>query len=421
MARKKWSRLDNAALIFPAIMRHNWNNGFRIAITLNEDVDREILKMALKDLRKRFPSFYVSLHSGFFWYYLEEMDGNIPVEDDYAYPLTPMSRSWLRKSCVRVLVYRKRFAVEFFHSVTDGTGGLIFAKNLCARYLEIKHGIEIPHKEDILDIEEEQKAEELEDAFQRVGARIAYNEKEKDAYHVSGTPEPDNFRHLITGILDTRTLLDKAHEYNCSLTVFTAAVMVECVRVLQAREKALRDHRPDTVQIAVNLRKCFPTKTLRNFALAVNIGIDPRLGEYSFAELCTELSHQLSLKTSRQRLSGMVSANVQPARNLAVRMLPLFLKNTVMRMVYLMRGETKGSLNISNIGVVKLPEEMEAYVSRVEFIIGVQYTYPNNASVTSYNGKTYINMIRSIKESELERLFFSRLVEMGVPVSIESN
>ncbi len=30
-------------------------------------------------------------------------------------------------------------------------------------------------------------------------------------------------------------------------------------------------------------------------------------------------------------------------------------------------------------------------------------------------------MIRNIKESELERRFFSRLVELGVPVFIESN
>ena len=39
----------------------------------------------------------------------------------------------------------------------------------------------------------------------------------------------------------------------------------------------------------------------------------------------------------------------------------------------------------------------------------------------SYGGKTYINMIRNIRESELERRFFSRLVELGVAVEIESN
>ena len=30
-------------------------------------------------------------------------------------------------------------------------------------------------------------------------------------------------------------------------------------------------------------------------------------------------------------------------------------------------------------------------------------------------------MIRGIQESELERLFFSRLVELGIPVEIEDN
>jgi len=57
----------------------------------------------------------------------------------------------------------------------------------------------------------------------------------------------------------------------------------------------------------------------------------------------------------------------------------------------------------------------------MEFIIGPQRSYPNNCSVLSYGGRTYINMIRNIRESELERRFFSRLVDLGIPVEIESN
>ena len=34
---------------------------------------------------------------------------------------------------------------------------------------------------------------------------------------------------------------------------------------------------------------------------------------------------------------------------------------------------------------------------------------------------TTVNMIRNIRESELERRFFCRLVELGIPVDIESN
>ena len=64
---------------------------------------------------------------------------------------------------------------------------------------------------------------------------------------------------------------------------------------------------------------------------------------------------------------------------------------------------------------------MRPYIERMEFIIGPQRSYPNNCSVLSYGGRTYINMIRNIHESELERRFFSRLVDLGIPVEIESN
>ena len=92
-----------------------------------------------------------------------------------------------------------------------------------------------------------------------------------------------------------------------------------------------------------------------------------------------------------------------------------------MRFVYSRRGESKGCINVSNLGLVRLPAAMEPFVRRMEFIIGTQRSYPNNCSAATYGGETYINMIRNIRESELERRFFSRLVELDVPVLIESN
>ena len=124
---------------------------------------------------------------------------------------------------------------------------------------------------------------------------------------------------------------------------------------------------------------------------------------------------------TRQNMAGMIAANVQPQQLVPLRLAPVFLKNLVMDGVYRRSGESGGSLNISNLTTLPLPEEMRLYVSRMEFIIGPQRSYPNNCSVLSYGGKTYINMIRNIRESELERRFFSRLVELGIAVEIESN
>ena len=92
-----------------------------------------------------------------------------------------------------------------------------------------------------------------------------------------------------------------------------------------------------------------------------------------------------------------------------------------MRIIYNRRGESKGCINLSNLGVINLPAPMVPWVERMEFIIGTQRSYPNNCSVTTFREATYVNMIRNVRGSDLERRFFSRLVELGVPVQIESN
>ena len=419
--RKQWYRLDNAALIFPAVMRKNWNNVFRVSVTLKDTVDPGLLSRAAAELLPRFPAIFVRLRTGFFWYYLETVAEAPKVEEDYAWPLTPMSRRKLRKCCIRILYYQNRIAVEFFHSVTDGTGGMAFLQNLAARYLTLKEGLTIPAEGNIADPGEPPKAEEVRDCFQLCAAKASVSRAEENAYRLRGNPEEDYFRHIVTGILPTDVLLEKAHEQGTTVTGWLAAVMAEAVLARQKEDPRPGRSRHIKITVPVNLRRIFGMNTMRNFTLAVNIGFDPRLGEYTHGEICRLMHHQLAAETIRQRMAGRVATNVNLQRSLPLRLTPLPLKTLAMRLVYALSGESKGCLNISNMGTVTLPEAMAPYVERFDFIIGVQYSYPNNCSVVSWQGKTYISMIRGIRDSELERLFFSSLVEKGIPVEIESN
>ena len=406
--RKQWYRLDNAALIFPAVMRKNWNNVFRVSVTLKDTVDPGLLNRAAAELLPRFPAIFVRLRTGFFWYYLETVAEAPKAEEDYAWPLTPMSRRKLRKCCIRILYYQNRIAVEFFHSVTDGTGGMAFLQNLAA-------------EGNIADPGEPPKAEEVRDCFQLCAAKASVSRAEENAYRLRGNPEEDYFRHIVTGILPTDVLLEKAHEQGTTVTGWLAAVMAEAVLARQKEDPRPGRSRHIKITVPVNLRRIFGMNTMRNFTLAVNIGFDPRLGEYTHGEICRLMHHQLAAETIRQRMAGRVATNVNLQRSLPLRLTPLPLKTLAMRLVYALSGESKGCLNISNMGAVTLPEAMAPYVERFDFIIGVQYSYPNNCSVVSWQGKTYISMIRGIRDSELERLFFSSLVEKGIPVEIESN
>ena len=418
---KNWYRLDTAALIFPATARRDWCNAFRVSAGLNETVDPELLQRAVNDLRHRFPSYYVALRKGFFWYYLEESDNRVEVRQDFAYPLTFMSSRELKRNCMRVLYYKNRIAVEFFHALTDGRGGSIFLCNLVARYLELRYGVEIPREGLIRDLNQKPTARELEDSFLKNAAEVAMSRKQETSYRLHGTREARGFRTLTTGVVDTQALLDTAHRYGVTVTALLAAVMVESIIAMQNTERPRKRQRPVKVTIPVDLRRLYGSETLRNFSLVLDVGTDPRFGEYSLEELCRTIWHQLGACATPQHMAGMIAANVQPQQIVALRLAPVFLKNLVMDAVYRRSGESGGSLNISNITGLTLPEQMRPYVERMEFIIGPQRSYPNNCSVLSYGGRTYINMIRNIRESELERRFFSRLVELGIAVEIESN
>ena len=120
-------------------------------------------------------------------------------------------------------------------------------------------------------------------------------------------------------------------------------------------------------------------------------------------------------------MAARVAANVQASQNLLIRIMPLPVKNLALRLVYRRVGESKGSINISNLGKTRLPKEMEPYVRFLDFTIGPQATYFNNCSVVSYGGSTRINLIRSTLEPSLERDFLTRLVELGLEVTVDSN
>ena len=200
---KQWMRLDNAALIFPAIRRRRWANAFRVSATLTEAVDPALLQQAVADLMPRFPSMYVRLRTGVFWYYLEELTEPPRVREDYAYPLTLMQARELRSCCLRVMYFHERIAVEFFHSLTDGNGGLVYLKTLTARYLSLRYGVEIPPEEGVLDWREAPRPQELEDSFLRYSNGVTLNDHEPNALRLKGSYEP-NFLYLTTGVLPTQ-------------------------------------------------------------------------------------------------------------------------------------------------------------------------------------------------------------------------
>ncbi len=418
----RWMRLDNAAKIFPAARRRNWSNLFRLSATLTEPVDPEVLQAALDVTVRRFPSVAVRLRRGVFWYYLEEVEQAPAVRRDSYQPLMRMPLDDVRRCAFRVLYYEKRIAVEFFHALTDGTGGMIFLKTLVAEYLEQKYGLLVPPEEGVLDRLEEPSEAELEDSFLKHTGPYSAGRHTGKTYQLKGTLEPDRYLHLTCGMLKTEEVLAMARTYGVTLTAFLSAVMIAAIIEIQNEHKpARRRQKPVKVLLPVNLRKLFPSRTMRNFVMVTPVGVDPRMGDYRFSELVQAVHHQMGLNVTEKNMQAVFTTNVNSEKRLILKLFPLFLKNFVMKMIFNAVGERMGCLSLSNLGMVRIPSTMVPYVERFDFVIGSQASAPYNCGVLSYGDTLYINLVRNTLEPELERHFFTYLRRMGLHVKIESN
>ena len=418
----RWMALDNAAKIFPAARRRNWTNLFRLSATLKEEVDVPALRRALEVTVRRFPSIAVRIRAGAFWYYLEELPEAPEIREEMPYPLVRAPFSEIRKCALRVIVYKERIAVEFFHSLTDGNGGLIFLNTLVAEYLYQKYGVKVPPCDTVFDRLEEPSEEEMEDSFLKYAGEHAASRADTRAYRIVDKREEDGFKTQTTFILDAEMVSKAAKALGVTVNTYLVAALMKATLHIQAeRVKDRRKRQFVKVHVPVNLRKIFPSRTMRNFILCAVPSIDPRLGDYTFPEICESVQHQVKLQLTEKNLAAQMATNVNDERNPLVKVIPLFLKNLVMKAIFDAVGESRACFSLSNLGVVKAPKEFSDYVERLDFVIGVQASAPYNTSVVTYGGKINLSMIRNIEKPILETAFYEVLRELGIPVTVESN
>lgn len=417
-----WMKLDNAALIYPATMNRSWTALFRVSATLNEPVDPDILREAQRCALARCPSFSVKLRRGMFWFFLEHSEDMPAIQQDVGNPCVRMRLKDNDGFALRVRYYRNRIAVEFFHVLSDGTGGLVFLNTLVAEYLRIRYGANIPRSPSILDCTEKPKSEETQDSFAIHSGDYAISRSEPTAFHIKGTDYADNFVSITTGSIAASELIARAREKNVSVTEYLTAVLLLSLDGIQRRSVMhIKRYKPVKVCVPVNLRRFFPSVTLRNFSNYVNPGFDPRLGEYGFDEALGIVHHFMAMEATKKLLSLKITTNVRTQRNAMLRVMPLFIKNIAMKLVYSRVGDAVSSTCFSNLGIAALPPEMACYITRMDFLLGPLASNRVCAAALTYGDTLRISFTRTIEEPMLERAFFTRLVQLGIHVKIESN
>lgn len=130
-----WYPLDDAAKIYPMSMTDGWMSVFRLSAYLDAPVEPSLLQLALDLTMPRFPFFATKIKRGVFWHYIDGVKRRFTVQPETELPCAPMNVAAGDSQSFRVLYYGRRVSVEFFHILTDGTGGLAFLTALLLAFM----------------------------------------------------------------------------------------------------------------------------------------------------------------------------------------------------------------------------------------------------------------------------------------------
>lgn len=419
--RREWYKLDLSAIVYPTLQRRDFSSVYRLSIVLKEKIDPGILQQAVDIALKRFPTYKAAIRKGLFWRYLESNDRPGPfVQPDIKNPCMPMNFRANNRYLLRVYFYDCRIALEAHHSLGDGTGGMCVLQTITAVYLRLL-GHNISNGGFVLDVDAKPAEGELEDAYMKyANASVCPPRPAEKTYRVRGTREPFYTLNIIDGIMSVKEVMEVADSYQATITEYLNAVLLYAL--LQKQEKDWHiGLRPVRIAMPVNLRRFFPSDTLRNFITMIYPSVDPRLGNWSFEEIIRHVHNYMRYYLNEKFLRGDITTNASTQRNPFIRVVPLFIKDFVVRQFYTRVQDKNSSAGLTNMGAMKVPEDMKPFVERFDIYMGQPFSSRTNCAVISFADTLTINFASSIVEADVERFFFRKLVQDGIHVKIESN
>jgi NRPS condensation-like uncharacterized protein len=296
--------------------------------------------------------------------------------------------------------------------MTDGYGGLTTITTLIAEYLKERHGLEVPVSLTRLDPLAEPQQEEVSDDFLKMTDAPARHLPSRFSYLPPRTSSDDwQVRsHDIT--ISTKKLLDLAHRYGVTLNTLLTTVLASTVMEMQLKEKGSKGLKPVRIMVPVDLRRLVGSRTLRNFSLYTLPTMEVSQKDLPMEALCKVFGDQLKQQLSKESLTSMVAYNVKTQTNPLFRMIPWKLKSAALRIGYRFFGESNSSLTLTNLGVLKFPEEMLPYIADFRCWLTPRVSSPYGCTVISFNGEVILNMSYFGDEDKVGNAFFRKLQEM---------
>ncbi len=413
----KWDKLDNTAHLFPVIAGESMSNVYRISVTLQEEIQQELLQEALERVLSWFEVFRVRMRYGVFWYYFETNQKPAPkVKKEYRYPCPFISPNRNRNYLFRVNYYKNRINLEVFHVLTDGMGGITFLRELTYQYLRLSHPELQKKLGDGLCSDTSLNREDSYLKNYRKSHKKGY--KTERAFHVKGEKLAPLELGVMHGYMPMKSVKTACGKYGVSVNEYLVAAFLWSI--YQECLHGMPSERPISSCVPVNLRPYFDSNTIKNFFVIVSAVFHPKKENYTFHEVVQIVAESLRSQINREHLENLFAYNVSNEKNFILRAVPLFLKNLAIRHVY-HSSALANTTTVTNIGNIQVREEYQKYIQSFYALLSMSEGQNIKGTICSYKDTLVFTISSNLADTSIQRGFFRTLSEDGILVQIETN
>lgn len=408
--RKSWTRLDNAGKIFPPSINQTDTQVFRLSCVLENIISPDILSEALMETAKNFPTYQQVLRKGVFWFYLENTDILPILREEYKTPCANLYHKSSKNLLYEVTYFHNRINLEVFHALSDAMGAVMFMTALVTKYISRMENIEEPPA-----VYHASHTQLSVDGFSKYyDNKVDINApKLQNSCQIKGQKLLENHLNLIIGTIPVDEIRAISKNHGTTITVVLTALLMNAINEnlsVKARRK------PVVLSVPVNLRGAFPSMTARNFFSVIYVSYPFKNNATPLDEVIRSVDFQLKKGQEPEALAINLNRYSAMEHNVIAKIVPLPMKNFVMRMAYLL-SRKKVTAALSNIGIIKMPEQIKG-IKAFELSSG---TDGLQACVCSFENSLTIGFTSPFISADIQQSFFRSLSALGVNVEVSSN
>lgn len=140
----------------------------------------------------------------------------------------------------------------------------------------------------------------------------------------------------------------------------------------------------------------------------------------NFDSILEFVRNDLKYKLKEENIIRTMSANVKWGNNIIIKLIPLILKNIILKLSY-MEIRKYTTTTFSNVGRISVDSEYEPYIDKFLVLLAPEPVEKIKCSACSFKDNFVFTFTSILEDTSIEEAFFKYLKEQGIEIELESN